>query len=120
MQKVAKPATIDAYIAGFPEPVQVMLEEVRAAVRSVIPEAEETIKYDMPTFTLNGNVAHFAAFKNHIGFYPAPTGNPAFKEKLAGYKTGKGSIQFPFSKPLPIALIKEMVVYQLEYLRRKQ
>lgn len=89
------PTTIDAYIAGFPEATQALLEQMRQTVRDVAPEAEEAISYGMPTFKLNGNLVHFAAFKNHIGFYPAPQGLDAFKEELSPYKGAKGSVQFP-------------------------
>jgi len=104
-----KPGSIDDYISGFPQEVQALLEQVRATIREAAPGAAETIKYAMPTFTLQGNLVHFAAFKNHIGFYPAPTGDPAFKQALAGYKQGKGSVQFPFDKPMPLDLIRKIV-----------
>ena len=105
-------ADIDTYIAGFPENIQGMLEKVRATVREAAPEAEEAIKYGMPTLTLNGNLVHFAAFKNHIGFYPAPAGIEEFKNELAGYKGAKGSIQFPLDKPLPLDLIAKITTYR--------
>lgn len=82
---------------------------MRATIRKAAPKAEEAIKYAMPTFVLHGNLVHFAAFKNHIGFYPAPTGMEAFKKDLALYKTGRGSVQFPLDKPLPLALITRIV-----------
>lgn len=104
-----KPINIDEYIAGFPKDIQEILEQIRAAIRKAAPEAEETINYAIPTFTLKGNLVHFAAFKNHIGFYGTPTGNEAFKKELSAYKTGKGSIQFPLDKPMPLALITKMV-----------
>lgn len=109
----AKPATIDEYIAGFPEPIQLMLEQIRATVKTAAPEAEEAIAYGMPTFRLNGNLVHFAAFKNHIGFYPAPTGIEAFKEQLSVYKGAKGSVQFPLDQPMPLQLISDMVTYRV-------
>src|SRR5882757_3352185 len=105
---------IDEYIAGFPKDIQKMLEEVRTTIRKAAPEAEEAIKYAMPTFTLNGNLVHFAAFKNHIGFYPAPTGIEAFKKELSVYKGAKGSVQFPFDKPLPLTLISKIVKYRVK------
>jgi len=107
--KTTKASTIDEYIAGFPEEVQAVLEQIRATVKEVVPQAAETIKYDMPTFVLNGNLVHFAAFKKHIGFYPAPTGDPAFEEELSGYKQGKGSVQFPLDQPMPLNLIIKIV-----------
>lgn len=105
---------IDNYIKGFPKEVQILLEQIRKSIRQVAPEAEETIKYSMPTFVLNGNLVHFAAFKNHIGFYPVPTGIEAFKKELSIYKTGKGSVQFPFDKPMPLELIAKIVRFRVE------
>lgn len=104
-----KPTNISAYIAGFPKEIQRILEEIRSTIHKAAPDAEETIKYAMPTFTLRGNLVYFAAFKNHIGFYPAPTGNEEFKKALSKYKTGKGSVQFPLDKPMPFSLITKIV-----------
>ena len=109
-----KPANIDEYIAFFPEETQRLLEELRQTIRKAAPEAEEAISYQMPTFKLNGNLVHFAAFKNHIGFYPAPAGIEAFKEPLAAFKGAKGSIQFPINQPLPLGLITDIVKYRVE------
>lgn len=106
---------IDAYIAGFPQEVQTALEQVRAAIKKAAPEATETIKYAMPTFMLNGNLVHFAAYKKHIGLYPAPTGDEAFDKMLAPYQTsGKGTVQFPLDEPMPVALIGKIVQYQVK------
>jgi uncharacterized protein YdhG (YjbR/CyaY superfamily) len=113
---ITKPKNIDLYIAGFPEDVQVILQQIRETIRKAAPNAVETIKYAMPTFVLNGNLVHFAAFKNHIGFYPAPTGVEAFKEELSAYKQGKGSIQFPIDKPMPLKLITKIVKYRIAQL----
>lgn len=110
----SKPTTIDEYIAGFPKDVQKILEQVRATIQKAAPEAKEAIKYAMPAFTLNGNLVFFAAFKNHIGFYALPSGNVAFKKELAAYKTGKGSIQFPIDKPMPLSLITKIVKYRIK------
>lgn len=110
----ATPKDIDEYIAGFPEEIRARLEQIRTTVKEAAPGAGETIKYAMPTFMLNGNLVYFAAFKNHIGFYPAPTGNPAFEKELSGYKTGRGSVQFPHNKPLPAALISRMVKFRVK------
>lgn len=107
-------ASIDAYIADFPEDVQAILQEVRATIRKAAPEATEDIKYAIPTFILNGNLVHFAAFKQHIGFYPAPTGIAAFGKELSVYKQGKGSIQFPLDSPMPLALITKIVKYRVQ------
>lgn len=113
--------TIDEYISTFPEDVQGILNDLRQTIRDAAPEAEETINYQMPTFKLNGNLVHFAAFQNHIGFYPTPTGIEAFKEELSGYKGAKGSVQFPIDQPLPLPLIRRIVEYRVkENLARKQ
>jgi uncharacterized protein YdhG (YjbR/CyaY superfamily) len=104
----------DDYIAGFPEHIREILEKVRATIREAAPGAEETIKYEMPTFMLNGNLVYFAAYKNHIGFYPIPSGMEEFKEDLAGYKTGKGSVQFPLDKPIPYELIRRITEYRVQ------
>ncbi len=113
------PETIDEYIAGFPEEIRAILEQIRATVHRAAPDASETISYQMPTFVLKGNLVHFAAFKSHIGFYPIPTGIEAFKKELSAYKTGKGSVQFPLDKPMPLDLIAEIVKFRvMENLRK--
>ena len=110
----AAPQTIDAYIASFPEDVQAILQRIRMTIREAAPEAEETIKYQMPTFTQQGNLVHFGAFKKHIGFYPVPTGIEAFKDELAGYVQGKGSVQFPLDQPIPYDLIRRIVEFRVK------
>lgn len=110
----AKPNDMDEYIAGFPENIQELLQQVRTTIKKAAPDAEETIKYAMPTFTLHGNLVHFAAFKNHIGFYATPTGNRALRAELAVYKRGKGSVQFPLDQPLPLDLITKMVEFRVK------
>ena len=110
----AKPATINEYIASFPEDIQKVLEQVRETISQAAPEAGETINYGIPTFTLNGNLVHFAAFKNHIGFYATPTGHEAFAEELSNYKQGKGSVQFPLNKPMPLELITSIVQFRVK------
>ena len=113
--------TIDEYINTFPEDVRHILNELRQTIKEVAPEAEETINYQIPTFTLNGNLVHFAAFPNHIGFYPTPSGMEAFKEELSVYKGAKGSVQFPIDEPLPLPLIRRIVEYRVkENLAKKQ
>ena len=113
--------TIDEYINMFPEDVQRILNELRQTIREVAPDAEETINYQIPTFTLNGNLVHFAAFPNHIGFYPTPSGMEAFKKELSGYKGAKGSVQFPINERLPLPLIRRIVEYRVkENMERKQ
>lgn len=109
-----KPGTIDEYIAGFPSDIQLILEELREVIRKSAPEAEETINYQIPTFKLNGNLVHFAAFKNHIGFYPAPAGIEAFKEELSAYEGAKGSVKFPIDQPLPWKLITKIVKFRVK------
>lgn len=105
---------IDDYIAGFPGEVQDMLQQIRAAIQKVVPDAQEDIKYAIPTFVLNGkNLVHFAAFKHHIGFYPTPTGIESFKKELSKYKQGKGSVQFPLDQPMPLKLITEIVTFNV-------
>ena len=111
--------TIDQYISGFPTEIQILLEQVRATIREAAPDAKEAIKYAMPTFVLNGNLVHFAAFRNHIGFYPVPSGIVAFKEELSAYKNGKGSVQFPFNRPLPLDLIARIVEFRVKENRSK-
>lgn len=110
----SKPTTIDAYIAGFPEETQSILQEIRKTIREAAPEAEECISYAIPTFKQHGNLVHFAAFKKHIGFYATPTGHEAFKEELASYKQGKGSVQFPIGQPMPLDLISRIVRYRVQ------
>ena len=114
LPKQEAPQTIDAYIAGFPEDVQAILQQVRRTIHDAAPEATEAISYQMPTFKLHGNLVHFGAFKSHIGFYPVPSGMEAFKDELAGYKQGKGSVQFPLNKPMPLDLIRRMVEFRVQ------
>ena len=109
-----KPSNIDEYMAGLPENIQKILEELRSTIRKAAPAAEETINYGIPTFTLNGNLVHFAAFKNHIGFYPAPSGIEAFKKELSVYDGAKGSVQFPVKDKLPMALITKIVKFRVK------
>lgn len=108
------PKTIDEYIAGFPEDVQAILQKIRQTIRETVPNAEEAISYQMPTFKLKGNLVHFAAFKNHIGFYPVPSGIEAFKDELSVYVQGKGSVQFPLDKPMPYDLIRRIVAFRVQ------
>jgi uncharacterized protein YdhG (YjbR/CyaY superfamily) len=113
-----KPDNIDEYIAGFSPEVQAILEQVRQTIHQTVPEAKETIKYDMPTFTLEGNLVHFAAFKKHLGFYPIPMEHPDFIADFAPYKQGKGSIQFPLDQPMPLELIAKVVRYRVGVLKK--
>lgn len=104
---------IDEYISGFPTETQKLLKQMRATIREAAPEATEKISYGMPTFDLHGNLVHFAGYKNHIGFYPSPSGIRAFHEKLSEYKNSKGAVQFPIDKPLPLSLISEIVAFRV-------
>jgi uncharacterized protein YdhG (YjbR/CyaY superfamily) len=104
--------SMDEYIGTHPKEVQEILQKIRQTIKTVIPDAQETIGYGIPTFKLKGNVVHFAAYKNHIGFYPAPSGIEAFSEELSEYKTGKGTLQFPLDKPIPYSLIKKVTEYR--------
>lgn len=107
--------TIDEYIKTFPKNVQNILENMRQIIRETEPEAVETISYQMPTFKLNGkNLVHFAAFKEHIGFYPTPSGIDSFEKELAPYRTGKGTLQFPLDKPIPFNLVKRVVITRVK------
>jgi len=105
--------TIDEYIMQFPTEVQEKLKTLRKVIKEAAPEAEEKISYKMPTFTLHGNLVHFAGYKNHIGLYPTPSGIEAFKEELSKYKGAKGSVQFPIKEPLPYELIIKIVKYRV-------
>jgi uncharacterized protein YdhG (YjbR/CyaY superfamily) len=111
-KKKAGIISIDEYIASFPEEIQRILEELRATIRAAAPGAVEKISYQMPAFALKGNLVYFAAHKNHIGFYPAPRGIEAFKQETSMYETGKGTLQFPLDKPLPLELISRIVKFR--------
>ncbi len=106
--------TIDEYIAAFPTDVKEILEELRQAIRDSAPNAEEAISYQIPTFKLNGILVHFAAFKNHIGFYPTPSAINKFKKELSPYEVTKGTVKFPLNKPIPFDLIKRIVSYRVK------
>lgn len=106
---------IDEYIAGFPPDVQEILEKIRMTIRKAVPDAEETISYQIPTFTLKGTyLIYFAAYKKHIGLYPAPRGNEQFKKELSVYEGGKGTVRFPLDKPIPFGLIKRIVKFRVK------
>jgi uncharacterized protein YdhG (YjbR/CyaY superfamily) len=111
--------TIDEYIKTFPTDVQNILEKMRETIRKTAPEAIEAISYQMPTFKLNGkNLVHFAAFKNHVGFYPIPSSIEAFRRELSQYKQGKGSVQFPVDKPIPYDLVEAVVRYRVKEIQK--
>jgi len=106
-------SSIDEYIITFPEDVQVLLQTLRKVINEAAPDATEKISYQMPTFDLYGNLVHFAAYKNHIGFYPTPSGIEKFKNELAIYKGAKGSVQFPINELLPYELIRQIVKFRV-------
>jgi uncharacterized protein YdhG (YjbR/CyaY superfamily) len=106
--------TIDEYISTFPKKVQLILEQLRRVIREEAPQAEEAISYQIPTFKFHGNLVHFAAFQNHIGFYPTPSGIEAFKKELSAYKLSKGTVRFPINEPLPFDLIRKVVAYRVK------
>jgi uncharacterized protein YdhG (YjbR/CyaY superfamily) len=112
-------STIDEYIALFPIKIRNILTGLRKAIRAAAPDAVERISYQMPTYWQNGNLVHFAAYKNHIGFYPTPSGIQAFKKELSDYEGSKGAIRFPINKPLPLGLISKIVKYRVVENRQK-
>jgi uncharacterized protein YdhG (YjbR/CyaY superfamily) len=109
-----RPRTIDDYIQPFPDSVRRVLEQIRQTIKKAAPEAVEAISYGMPTFKLNGrNLVHFAAWERHIGFYPMPSGMKSFDEELSPYARGKGSVQFPLDKPMPLSLVTRIVKFRV-------
>jgi uncharacterized protein YdhG (YjbR/CyaY superfamily) len=116
MKHVSKiaPSNVDEYIATFPKEVKQLMEDMRRAIKTAAPDAEEMISYGMPAYKQYGILVYFAAYKNHIGLYALPTGHQAFKTELSVYKTGKGSVQFPLDKPLPLSLIKKIVKFRVK------
>ncbi|HKZ95220.1 MAG TPA: DUF1801 domain-containing protein [Candidatus Bathyarchaeia archaeon] len=107
--------TMDEYVAKFPKNVRDVLQELRRVIRESAPKAEETISYGIPTFDLNGrHLVHFAAYKNHVGFYPTSSGIKAFKKELSPFKTSRGTAQFPLSKPIPFDLVKKIVKFRVK------
>jgi uncharacterized protein YdhG (YjbR/CyaY superfamily) len=111
---IPKPKTFDEYLTVFPPETQMVLEQMRDIIRKTAPGAEETISYGMPYYRLNGRLLYFAAFKNHIGFYPMKTGIEAFKTRISAYKWATGSVQFPLKDPLPVELITEIVRFRVK------
>ena len=108
------PEDIDEYIEGFPNNVQKILQKIRKTIQKAAPDATEAISYAIPTFKLNGNLIHFAAYKNHIGLYPAPRGVDEFKNDMARYEGGKGTARFPLDEPIPYDLITRIVKYRVK------
>ena len=111
--------TVDEYINQFPEDVQLILNNIRQIIHEEAPEATEKISYQMPTFVYHGNLVHFAGYKNHIGFYPTPSGITAFQKEIEEYKNAKGSVQFPHNQPFPISIIKRIIKYRVAELTSK-
>jgi uncharacterized protein YdhG (YjbR/CyaY superfamily) len=105
---------IEAYISAFPEAIRARMHSLLETVRNAAPHAEEPIRYGIPTFRLGGNLVHFAAYKRHIGFYPSPSAIIAFRGELSEYAVSKGAVQFPHDKPLPLDLIRRMVLFRVK------
>jgi uncharacterized protein YdhG (YjbR/CyaY superfamily) len=108
-----KPRTIDEYIAGFPPDIQKVLRKIRSTIRAAAPQAEETLKYQMPTYTLNGNLVYFAVHKKHIGVYPVPAGTEKFQKEIAPYRGATSTARFPLNEPLPFDLISRLVKFRV-------
>lgn len=111
--KSSLPNNVDEYIATFAEDVQRVLEAVRKSIKNTVPDAQETISYGMPAYKYHGMLVYFAAYKKYIGFYATPTGHKNFEKELTPYKQGKGSVQFPLDKPMPIELIEKIVKFRM-------
>lgn len=109
-----KSASVDEFIASFPKDVQTTLQTLRRAIRAAAPEAGEKIGYGIPTFTLHGNLVHFSAYATHVGFYPGPDAIRTFKKELAKYGLAKGTVRFPIDKPLPLALVRKIVLHRVK------
>lgn len=112
--KKKDPKTIDEYIGYFPDDVREILVKIRETIKTAAPDSEELIRYQIPTFYQNGNLVHFAGYKNHIGFYPTPSGIEAFSEELSGYEYKKGSVKFKLNEPIPYELIKEITLFRVD------
>ena len=112
--KMNKVADVDEYIQSFPVEIQAILKKLRVVIQKAAPKSEEVISYNMPAYKQNGALVYFAAYKNHIGFYPTSSPIKVFNDQLENYKTSKGAIQFPLDKPLPIKLITNIVKYKLQ------
>jgi uncharacterized protein YdhG (YjbR/CyaY superfamily) len=112
--------TIEEYIETFPKNVQLILNKIRQTIKSTVPEATETISWQMPAFKLNGILVFFAAYKHHIGFYPTSSGIEAFKNEIISYNSSKGTVQFPFDRPIPYDLIKKIVLFRVKKNKEKK
>jgi uncharacterized protein YdhG (YjbR/CyaY superfamily) len=111
-RKVSK--NIDDYISHYPKEVQRLLKQMRQTIRKAAPQAKEKIGYGIPTFTLNDNLVHFGAFKDHVSFFPTASGITAFKKEFKGYKVSRGTVQFPLDKPLPLSLVSRIVRFRVK------
>ena len=112
--RMTKTTTIDEYIANFPPEIQALLQQIRRTIREAAPLAGEKIGYGIPTFTLNGNLVHFAGFKTHLSFFPTSSGVEHFKDELTAYQTSRGTIQFPLDQPIPFDLIRRITLFRVE------
>lgn len=113
MNKIT-PKSIDDYIDRYPQKVQDLLKQMRRTIQKAAPQAREKISYRIPTYTLNGNLVHFGAFKGHVSFFPTSSGISAFEKELSAYKTSRGTVQFPIDKPLPLALVSRIVKFRVK------
>jgi uncharacterized protein YdhG (YjbR/CyaY superfamily) len=114
MRNMQTAKNIDEYIKAFPADVQKILEKVRQTIKKAAPDAEEAVKYGIPTFVLNGNLVHFGGYKDHVGFYPDPRGIKELQKELAPYQAGKGTLKFPLDNPIPYDLITKVVKLRVE------
>ncbi len=119
IEKQKKIQTIDEYIESFDKDIQAILQKIRSVIKKSAPDSSEAISYGIPTFRLNGNLVHFAAFKNHIGFYPTPSGIEKFKNELMEFENAKGSVRFPLTKPIPYDLIRRIVEFRVQETLKK-
>lgn len=110
---------VDQYIADFPEETQILLQQIRSIIKKIVPEATETISYKIPAYFYHGVLFYFAGFKNHVSLYPAPRSEALFEKELQAYKGGKGTIQFPLNKPLPMELIERLLVFKKQKNEKK-
>lgn len=118
--KINKAKNIDEFISAYPDDIQAILQELRRTIQKAAPKAQEKISYGIPTFTFHGNLVHFSAYKTHIGFYPGAAPIKEFKDDLAGYETSKGTVQFPLDKPLPLDLIRKIVLFRVKQNSQKK
>ncbi len=110
----SSPKGIDEYIEKYPKNIQVILQKIRVTINRAAPDAKEVISYQIPTFKLGGNLVHFAAFTEHISFFPTSSGVAKFKKELEGYETSKGTIRFPLEKPIPYGLISKITKFRVK------